>query len=152
MKRLAFSLLLAVCVVFATGCNTKTFGTYSLDPVIINQAMDKISQQPGWCIGIASVDIGTYYPGNNVRGAVAVHNGNDGAGDFIVSSTCPYITIEEPQFSLDAMETKLIYIDYEIPKEITPSEKYYEFVIDINRQQEGNVLIAYQQKWTVNLR
>ena len=130
----------------------------SLSQATIDAAIAIAADKVVWDIALSEVEIGSYRPGVKVNGAVVVHEGTDGPGNFTLSykpsPNIPqeWVTISEPTFSLGPMESKVVAISFQTPPFSEIEADTLEFRILVVKAQTTPVQVAYEQKWVISIK
>ena len=168
MKKVLIGILaIASIAVLFTGCVGTGNSVGNMPQSQIDADVQSVASSPGWGVANATVIISDYQPGDIAHGVIVLHNGNAGQDTFYLASESPYammivpspttmtttvtptqVAVQNYQVTMNAMETLVIPVTFQMPKNVA-FNKNYKFNIDVTDQQTAFINPGYQQEWKV---
>jgi len=160
-------LAIASIAVLFTGCVGTGNSVGNMPQSQIDADVQSVASSPVWGVANATVIISDYQPGDIAHGVIVLHNGNAGQDTFYLASESPYammivpspttmtttvtptqVAVQNYQVTMNAMETLVIPVTFQMPKNVA-FNKNYKFNIDVTDQQTAFINPGYQQEWKV---
>ena len=168
MKKVLIGILaIATIAVLFTGCVGTGNSVGNMPQSQIDADVQSVASSPVWGVANATVIISDYQPGDIAHGVIVLHNGNAGPDTFYLASESPYammivpspttmtttvtptqVAVQNYQVTMNAMETLVIPVTFQMPKNVA-FNKNYKFNIDVTDQQTAFINPGYQQEWKV---
>ena len=168
MKKVLIGVLaIASIAVLFTGCVGTGNSVGNMPQSQIDADVQSVASSPVWGVANATVIISDYQPGDIAHGVIVLHNGNAGQDTFYLASESPYammivpspttttttvtptqVAVQNYQVTMNAMETLVIPVTFQMPKNVA-FNKNYKFNIDVTDQQTAFINPGYQQEWKV---
>ena len=168
MKKVLIGILaIASIAVLFTGCVGTGNSVGNMPQSQIDADVQSVASSPVWGVANATVIISDYQPGDIAHGVIVLHNGNAGQDTFYLASESPYammivpspttmtttvtptqVAVQNYQVTMNAMETLVIPVTFQMPKNVA-FNKNYKFNIDVTDQQTAFINPGYQQEWKV---
>ena len=168
MKKFAIGILaMAVLALLLVGCVGTGNSVGNMPQSQIDADVQSVATSTVWGVANGVVTIGDYQPGDTVNGVIVLHNGSAGQDTFYLASESPYALMVVPsqttttttvttttvasqncQVTMNAMETLVIPVTFQMPKNVA-FNKNYKFNIDVTDQQTAFINPGYQQEWKV---
>ena len=168
MKKVLIGILaIASIAVLFTGCVGTGNSVGNMPQSQIDADVQSVASSPVWGVANATVIISDYQPGDIAHGVIVLHNGNAGQDTFYLASESPYammivpspttmtttvtptqVAVQNYQVTMNAMETLVIPVTFQMPKNVA-FNKNYKFNFDVTDQQTAFINPGYQQEWKV---
>ena len=158
---------MAILAILFAGCVGTGNSVGVMPQSQIDADVQSVATSPVWGVANGVVTIGDYQPGDIAHAVLVLHNGNAGQDTFYLSSESPYALMQVPpqttatttvtptlvavqnyQVTMNPMETVVIPVDFQMPKNVA-FNKNYKFNIDVTDNQSAFINPGYQQEWKV---
>jgi len=159
--------MIVTAILFA-GCVGTGSSVGNMPQSQIDADVQSVASSPMWGVANGTVTISDYQPGDTANGVIVLHNGSAGQDTFYLASESPYALMVVPsqtptttttvttttvasqncQVTMNAMETLVIPVTFQMPKNVA-FNKNYKFNIDVTDQQTAFINPGYQQEWKV---